>query len=373
MNLFKRGLIPVYSFFFGFICILGNSFAIAETSVKDLKNELPLQAERSSPIWTLYGGLAAGYGLVSSNTYSETPQGTQFLFNGALAYQYKKWVFDAGVGWFYSNISGKTSTSQPVQVTMRSGLLEVSPRYRVSDTWQLGPVFNMAFGTDTSFGSSINPSSSSTFLGLKGVYEVPFEKLPLRLWAQLSTDLAIDNQRVYLGLIGVQIGIPIKTASIPQKANGSQKPVPQKVRIALDPQKVFFGTASAALVDDVDITLKELGRYLKQNEESSTVEVTGHADQRGKFNYNLKLSQQRAEAVRAALVSGGAEPSKLTLHAYSFLHPLDPANEQSAWAKNRRVEIIFNDIEAPEQLIEKLRPLALELPWTAEKDWENQS
>jgi hypothetical protein len=45
------------------------------------------------------------------------------------------------------------------------------------------------------------------------------------------------------------------------------------------------------------------------------------------------------------------------------LKPVDPANSQKAWAKNRRVEVLFKNVEDPEALIAMLEPLTRNQLW----------
>ncbi len=283
--------------------------------------------------------------MVSGLDYSSAPHGGQYLLDGVLSYQLRNWVFDGGLGWTYSSEVGSPTASQSAQVITRAGFLELSPRYRISDRFQLGIVINKTFGVDTTYSALAGQSTSSYSAGLKAAYEIPNHHFPVRLYSQLTTDFSVASQRAYQGWFGIQIGFSFQ----PQKS--------QSVQVVLDSQRVFFGSGSSAVSSDVASVLKEVGRYLKENEIPGKVEVSGHADQRGSFQYNLSLSQERAESVRQALVSGGVNLSSVKLNAYSFLHPLDLESTEDSWAKNRRVEILFGEVKNPEVLIEKLKPL----------------
>jgi OmpA-OmpF porin, OOP family len=73
------------------------------------------------------------------------------------------------------------------------------------------------------------------------------------------------------------------------------------------------------------------------------IEVQGHTDNAGTDAYNMKLSQSRADAVRAYLVAHGIETSRLTSVGYGFHQPLVPNNSDSNRALNRRVQFIRAD------------------------------
>jgi len=69
--------------------------------------------------------------------------------------------------------------------------------------------------------------------------------------------------------------------------------------------------------------------------------VEGHCDNRGTVEYNLALGQKRAEAVKDYMVSLGMTASKISTISYGEEKPLDPGNNEAAWAKNRRAHIVI--------------------------------
>lgn len=68
------------------------------------------------------------------------------------------------------------------------------------------------------------------------------------------------------------------------------------------------------------------------------VEIGVHTDSRGADDFNLKLSQGRADAVRAYLVSKGVPEDRLLSVGYGETKPLDPAQTTEAYDRNRRTE-----------------------------------
>jgi outer membrane protein OmpA-like peptidoglycan-associated protein len=83
--------------------------------------------------------------------------------------------------------------------------------------------------------------------------------------------------------------------------------------------------------------IRQLYDYLVQNK-NEKFEISGHTDNDGSQPYNLKLSQQRAEAVMNQLVAMGIDKSRLTAKGYGQSKPIDTKNTAEAKAMNRRVE-----------------------------------
>jgi outer membrane protein OmpA-like peptidoglycan-associated protein len=76
------------------------------------------------------------------------------------------------------------------------------------------------------------------------------------------------------------------------------------------------------------------------------VEVQGHTDSRGNDDYNLRLSDARAQAVREYLVSHGIDASRLTARGYGETLPIESNRTSAGRAANRRVEFRRTDAAA---------------------------
>ena len=69
------------------------------------------------------------------------------------------------------------------------------------------------------------------------------------------------------------------------------------------------------------------------------VEVAGHTDSVGNDGYNLKLSSQRADSVRAYLEGKGVAASRMTAKGYGEKNPIADNATEGGRDKNRRVEL----------------------------------
>jgi len=74
---------------------------------------------------------------------------------------------------------------------------------------------------------------------------------------------------------------------------------------------------------------------------SARVRLEGHTDERGSREYNIGLGERRAQAVRRALLLQGASEGQISTVSYGEERPAVPGHDEAAWAKNRRVEIVY--------------------------------
>lgn len=102
---------------------------------------------------------------------------------------------------------------------------------------------------------------------------------------------------------------------------------------------VLFRTGSAELDANALNKLGQLASVLAAYP-GLGVEVDGFADPRGKAGENFELSQQRASAVRAALIVGGAAPDSIRLTAHGEQLSTAAKDDMEAYSWERRVSVV---------------------------------
>jgi len=101
---------------------------------------------------------------------------------------------------------------------------------------------------------------------------------------------------------------------------------------------LIFQTGSAKIAPSSFQELDEVGTMLKNNPRM-VIQLEGHTDYIGSAKLNLKLSEDRVDAVKNYLVSKGSNKSKIKTKAFGGTMPLSRENTEEARKMNRRVEV----------------------------------
>lgn len=109
--------------------------------------------------------------------------------------------------------------------------------------------------------------------------------------------------------------------------------------ITLDGQ-VLFVTAKAELLPIAKDRLNQVAKSLKELNDDQLVSIEGYTDSRGADDTNMKLSQDRANAVKDYLVSQGVKPEKVRSVGRGEASPVASNDTPEGRANNRRVEIV---------------------------------
>jgi peptidoglycan-associated lipoprotein len=108
----------------------------------------------------------------------------------------------------------------------------------------------------------------------------------------------------------------------------------------LSSRVIYFEYDSAKVNDESLAILEAHGNFIASNGNVS-VRLEGHADERGSREYNIALGDRRAQSVRRILLFQGASSDQLETISYGEEQPAVLGHDDSAWSKNRRVELVY--------------------------------
>ena len=103
---------------------------------------------------------------------------------------------------------------------------------------------------------------------------------------------------------------------------------------------IYFAFDNASVPAAAFETLRAHAVYLKGNS-NAKVRLEGHADERGTREYNVALSERRAQSVEKFLRVQGVAASQIEMVSYGEEKPTAYGSDEMSWAKNRRVELNY--------------------------------
>lgn len=110
--------------------------------------------------------------------------------------------------------------------------------------------------------------------------------------------------------------------------------------IVLD-RPIFFEVGKPDIKSESHAILDALAATLVKDKSIGLVEIQCHTDARGSDQWNLALTQKRADAVHAYLVAKGVAGSRMRAKGYGETRPIDKGTSAEAMAKNRRTVFVI--------------------------------
>ncbi len=105
---------------------------------------------------------------------------------------------------------------------------------------------------------------------------------------------------------------------------------------------VYFDFDSIVLRPESQELLQVKGLWLLATPDVTAVIIEGHCDDRGTDAYNMALGARRAEVVKQYLIDFGIDQVELETQSFGEEQPVDYAQNEEAWAKNRRAVFVIN-------------------------------
>jgi peptidoglycan-associated lipoprotein len=108
---------------------------------------------------------------------------------------------------------------------------------------------------------------------------------------------------------------------------------------ALAAHTVHFDYDSSVIKSSEQANVEAAASYVK-NDSNVGLRIDGHCDERGTEGYNDALGERRAAALRDAVIALGADPNRVITQSWGERKPVSTAQDESAYAQNRRGEFI---------------------------------
>jgi len=157
-------------------------------------------------------------------------------------------------------------------------------------------------------------------------------------WAQDQPAKILPIESKVLDIVGISLGLDATLKDLGAKVIGNEIVIALDTDVLFDFDKHDLKPAAVDSLTKVAAALKELG--------SAPATIEGHTDSKGDDAYNMKLSEQRAAAVKEWLVKpGGVAASRLSAKGLGETKPVasntkpDGSDDPEGRRKNRRVEI----------------------------------
>ncbi len=313
----------------------------------------------------LFLGTDLGWGSVSPYALTEgTRSGMQFDLKGHGSFYWSRVILDLGLGWQFGKRSGDNTNGTFSKTITKGTFFETSLRYGNPSGWQFGPVLHPTMVGDVGLGDGRliqSQAKKSVLAGLQIIHESPRDGNRIRWGGRWMTDLNIDKRTEHVFQASFQIGWPVSSSSKPKNRRVRRAGYQivqkdrstQKVKVVLDARRIEFDYDQATLRPEAQRRLANLGRFLTLHRDKwDRLMISGHTDERGSFEYNQKLSENRATSVKMALAKAGVAREKMESRGFSESAPIDPGHNEYAWQRNRRVEFEFTGVQDLELIID---------------------
>lgn len=295
-------------------------------------------------LWPLIG---VGLGVMDSNEQIRTGGVTNHVkVLGSYYFDDTPWIADAGIGLHNEFLTQKGRGSDSIQ----SLHMEFAARYKLSNKWQLGAIWNTLVDNPDRYSSNTNNLAS--FIGLQAMKEFVWsDQYLVRAGGRVMTDVGIGRETVDTVMAEIQVSFG-NSRPAPVVEEKPQPVAPHLASRAVqtyvfeDPGPVHFETDSTKLTSSSQTYFRRLARALADNRHLfDRIQVIGHADQRGTDAYNRKLSTRRAQTISNTLATAGLNVGQLRAQGRGESELVSRAMTPMALQKNRRVQLEFHGVK----------------------------
>lgn len=271
------------------------------------------------------------------------------------------WIAEVGGG-LYNEVLMQRGANGGAD-TIQALELETAARYKLADRWSVGPVWTTLTGNNR---YESNTKNWTSFLGVQVKRDIAWDNEYLvRMGGRFMTDVGVSGEQINAALFEVEVGLGDGSPRVVENAQPPRVIASHLADQAMASGPIIFDGPmnfienQPTMISSASARADRLARILADNSHLfERVEIVGHADERGTDQYNMKLSERRAESMAHRLRRAGLPNSRLIVEGRGKREPLAEASTQTAWFKNRRVVVRLlgvNDQAAVESLLRSVR------------------
>jgi outer membrane protein OmpA-like peptidoglycan-associated protein len=183
---------------------------------------------------------------------------------------------------------------------------------------------------------NINVTNGSSTSGGSCYLAAQFEKAGEKVYIALGGSQYSSNEKVFL--LDIIEQTKMEDDLIKVTADEMLKGIKDEGKIAI--YGIYFDFDNADVKPESEPALKEIANLLKKNPDL-VIFVVGHTDNKGKFEYNIDLSERRADAVVKELTTKyGINLGRVTPEGVGSLSPVATNETEEGRKLNRRVELV---------------------------------
>ncbi|MDG0818064.1 OmpA family protein [Bdellovibrio svalbardensis] len=297
------------------------------------------------------GGGYTGYGENGTSAQEGTPGTVKLL--GSYYFE-SPWVSEFGYGFNSQSFSQSTAKDSSIN----NAAIELAARYRSENRWQTGVVADQMFGQGGNYAAE---QEDAQFVGLQVLKE--FNLAPAWLGRVGGRAMALTNNtgnEIYMYLVDLQIGWNPNAYKASAKSAEAKQAEPEMLTerestpVLRDVAYSSLATAGAIQFSSGKYSVsnadkKHLAKVAKVLNEHSNllerVEVVGYTDSTGSTKTNDRLSQARAEQVKAILQKNGLKDVPVTAVGKGSSEATG-----GSMRADRRTELVFVGVKDEEAL-----------------------
>jgi len=140
---------------------------------------------------------------------------------------------------------------------------------------------------------------------------------------------------------GTQDATARVTVNAPQAPPPPATNLTEEELFSQNAKDIYFGYDAYDIPAAQQSSLQADIAFLKEHS-GAKITIEGHCDERGSTEYNLALGDNRAGAVRSALVQGGIAADRIRTISYGKERPFCTQSNEECWQQNRRGHFVYN-------------------------------